>query len=145
MDAGAGLWPVPEGTLVEEVDAGGVACEWVSGPAVATDRAILYLHGGAYTTGSLATHRRHVAQLSAAAGARVLNVEYRLAPEKALQHSRRVAISALCCGIENSGNIARSGARNIIRSVLAAFKKLQILSQHGGPGIGMATRVTLAR
>ena len=35
-------------------------------PGVATDRAILYVHGGAYTTGSLVTHRRHVAQLSAA-------------------------------------------------------------------------------
>jgi acetyl esterase/lipase len=53
----------------------------VSAPGVATDRAILYVHGGAYTTGSLVTHRRHVAQLSAAAGARVLNVDYRLAPE----------------------------------------------------------------
>jgi monoterpene epsilon-lactone hydrolase len=81
MDAGAGLFPMPEGALVEEVDAGGVPCEWVSAPGVATDRAILYVHGGAYTVGSLATHRRHVAQLSAAAGARVLNVDYRLAPE----------------------------------------------------------------
>jgi monoterpene epsilon-lactone hydrolase len=81
MEEGTSLWPIPEGTTVEPVDAGGVPCEWVSAPGVATDRAVLYLHGGAYTTGSLATHRRHVAQLSAAAGARVLNVDYRLAPE----------------------------------------------------------------
>jgi epsilon-lactone hydrolase len=81
MEAATGLWPMPEATLVEPVDAGGIPAEWVAGPDVATDRAILYLHGGAYTTGSLATHRRHVAQLSASAGARVLNVDYRLAPE----------------------------------------------------------------
>jgi epsilon-lactone hydrolase len=81
MEAATGLWPMPEATLVEPVDAGGIPAEWVAGPDVATDRAILYLHGGAYTTGSLATHRRHVAQLSATAGARVLNVDYRLAPE----------------------------------------------------------------
>jgi monoterpene epsilon-lactone hydrolase len=81
MEAATGLWPLPERTRVEPVDADGVRCEWVSGPAAAADRAILYVHGGAYTTGSLATHRRHVAQLSMASGARVLNVDYRLAPE----------------------------------------------------------------
>jgi acetyl esterase/lipase len=81
MEAASGLWPMPEGTVVQEVDAGGVPCEWVAGPGVAANSVVLYLHGGAYTTGSLATHRRHVAQLSVAAGARVLNVDYRLAPE----------------------------------------------------------------
>jgi acetyl esterase/lipase len=81
MEAATGMWPLPDGTSIELVDASGVTCEWVAAPAVATDRAILYVHGGAYTTGSLGTHRRHVAQLSAAAGAPVLNVDYRLAPE----------------------------------------------------------------
>ena len=81
MEAATDLWPLPVATHVEAVVAGGVPCEWVAAPGAARDRAILYVHGGAYTTGSLATHRRHVAQLSAAAGARILNVDYRLAPE----------------------------------------------------------------
>ena len=81
MEAATSLWPVPEDTSVERVEADGVPCEWVAAPGAAADRAILYVHGGAYTTGSLATHRRHVAQLSAATNARVLNVDYRLAPE----------------------------------------------------------------
>lgn len=81
MEAATGMWPLPEGVDVEAVEAGGVPCEWVTAAGARTDRAILYVHGGAYTTGSLNTHRRHVAQLSAAAGARVLNVDYRLAPE----------------------------------------------------------------
>lgn len=81
MEAATGIWPLPEGATAEAVDAGGVPCEWVGMPGVATDRAVLYVHGGAYTTGSLVTHRRHVAQLAGAAGARVLNVDYRLAPE----------------------------------------------------------------
>lgn len=81
MEAATATWPVPDDTGVQPVVASGVPCEWVAAPGVAEDRAILYLHGGAYTTGSLGTHRRHVAQLSAAAGARVLNVDYRLAPE----------------------------------------------------------------
>ncbi len=81
MEEATSAWPLPEGTQVEAVDAAGVPCEWVSGPDLAADRTVLYVHGGAYTTGSLVTHRRHVAQLSTAAGARVLNVDYRLAPE----------------------------------------------------------------
>src|SRR6188768_3213007 len=81
MEEATSLWPVPDDTVVEPVEADGVPCEWVTAPGAAADRAILYVHGGAYTTGSLGTHRRHVAQLSAAAGARVLNVDYRLAPE----------------------------------------------------------------
>ena len=68
MEAATGIWPLPEGATAEPVDAGGVPCEWVAMPGVATDRAVLYVHGGAYTTGSLVTHRRHVAQLSGGVG-----------------------------------------------------------------------------
>jgi acetyl esterase/lipase len=42
---------------------------------------VLYLHGGGYCLGSLASHRALVARLSAEAKARVLSVDYRLAPE----------------------------------------------------------------
>ncbi len=79
-EATRGLAP-PEGTVVEPVVADGVPCEWIAAPGARTDRAVLYLHGGAYTAGSLNTHRLHVANLSAACGARILNVDYRLAPE----------------------------------------------------------------
>lgn len=44
-------------------------------------RAVLHLHGGAYTTGSIHTHRGFAAGLSAAARVPVHLLEYRLAPE----------------------------------------------------------------
>ena len=78
--ATAGLSP-PATTTVVPVDAGGVPAEWVTAQGARRDAALLYLHGGAYTAGSLATHRLHVANLSAATGVAVLNVDYRLAPE----------------------------------------------------------------
>ncbi|MFO1062132.1 MAG: hypothetical protein U1E53_34815, partial [Dongiaceae bacterium] len=43
---------------VEAVDAGGVPAEWVAAPGCDPQRAVLYLHGGGYAIGSLATHRR---------------------------------------------------------------------------------------
>jgi acetyl esterase/lipase len=65
----------------EKVDAGGVPAEWVAAPGIDTGRAVLYLHGGGYVIGSLNTHRRLAYDISAASGARVLVIDYRLAPE----------------------------------------------------------------
>ena len=65
----------------EPVDAGGVPAEWVAAPGIDAERAVLYLHGGGYAIGSLNTHRRLAYDISAAAGARVLVIDYRLAPE----------------------------------------------------------------
>jgi len=50
-------------------------------PAPTADRAILYLHGGGYIMGSINTHRELIARLSKAAQARILALDYRLAPE----------------------------------------------------------------
>jgi monoterpene epsilon-lactone hydrolase len=63
------------------VDAGGVAGEWVEVPGAEADRAILYLHGGAYVGGSARSHRSLTGELSRTAHARVLAIDYRLAPE----------------------------------------------------------------
>jgi epsilon-lactone hydrolase len=79
---------------VEPVDAGGVTCEWVRAPGVRDDRAIVYLHGGGFQIGSLASHRELMAQLSAASGARVLGVGYRLAPEHRFPAALEDALSA---------------------------------------------------
>ena len=65
----------------DKVDAGGVAAEWVAAPEFDPDRAVLYLHGGGYAIGSINTHRRLAYDISAACGARMLVIDYRLAPE----------------------------------------------------------------
>jgi len=65
----------------ERVNAGGVDAEWVCAPGAASDRFVLYLHGGGYVIGSVKTHRDLMARLSRAAKARVLGLNYRLAPE----------------------------------------------------------------
>jgi acetyl esterase/lipase len=44
-------------------------------------RAVLYLHGGGFTIGSLTTHRALATHLAAASGATVHLLDYRLAPE----------------------------------------------------------------
>lgn len=72
---------LPEDVRCELVDAGGVPAEWVTTPGVEAERVICYLHGGGYVLGSINTHRELASRLSRAASARVLILDYRLAPE----------------------------------------------------------------
>ncbi|HEY2107371.1 MAG TPA: alpha/beta hydrolase [Candidatus Binataceae bacterium] len=65
----------------ERVNANGVDSEWIAAPGAAADRAVLYLHGGGYVLGSVATHRDLIGRISRAAQARVLGLNYRLGPE----------------------------------------------------------------
>lgn len=75
------LLPKHPDARCETVDAGGVPGEWIAAPGAADDRVIYYLHGGGYVVGSVDTHRDLIYRLSRAAAARVLAVNYRLAPE----------------------------------------------------------------
>ena len=63
------------------MSANGVAAEWVAAAEARADRAVLYLHGGGYCIGSVNTHRQLACDLSRATGARLLLIDYRLAPE----------------------------------------------------------------
>jgi|SRR5579885_2820373 acetyl esterase/lipase len=77
----AAMFPVAGDVKCEPVSAGGVKAEWVSAPGADPNRAILYLHGGGYVIGSINTHRSLAGRLSRASKARVLLIDYRLAPE----------------------------------------------------------------
>jgi epsilon-lactone hydrolase len=62
-------------------EAGGAPAEWTLLDGVAPRGTILYFHGGAYRQGSIASHRRLLANLCVPTGMRGLNIGYRLAPE----------------------------------------------------------------
>jgi acetyl esterase/lipase len=81
FEAMAGAFATAEDVTFQAVDAGGVPSEWVRTPGVAEDGAVLYLHGGGYVIGSVATHRSLVGRIARASGLRALSVDYRLAPE----------------------------------------------------------------
>ena len=81
MESMLGAVPLPAGVIREAREVNGVPAEWISMPGAAADRAVLYFHGGGYVIGSIATHRELAARLSAASGARVLLIDYRLGPE----------------------------------------------------------------
>ncbi len=71
----------PEGTRTSALRAGGVDAEWIDFDGADGERAILYLHGGGYVVGSIASHRALCARIAMAAGVRALIIDYRLGPE----------------------------------------------------------------
>jgi acetyl esterase/lipase len=85
--------PGPEIAL-EPVEAAGIPAEWIVAPGADRSRAILYLHGGGYAVGSIATHRGLVGRLSAASGAVGLAIDYRLAPEHPFPAAVEDAVAA---------------------------------------------------
>jgi len=81
MEVSLTQFQLPTDVHCEPVNAGGVPAEWITTPGVVAERVIYYLHGGGYVMGSVNTHREMVSRLSRAANARVLILNYRLAPE----------------------------------------------------------------
>jgi len=80
-EAFAQLTTDPDGVTWTEVDAGGVPAIWADPADGARDRVLEYVHGGGYVIGTADYYRRLTGHLANALGCRVLNVDYRLAPE----------------------------------------------------------------
>jgi monoterpene epsilon-lactone hydrolase len=73
--------PMGADVTAAPLDVDGLPAEWVVAAGADTHRVVLYLHGGGYVMGSLTSHRKLAGDVSRAAGARVLLLDYRLAPE----------------------------------------------------------------
>jgi epsilon-lactone hydrolase len=72
---------VADDIKLSAVDLDGVPGEWSIAPGSDESRVLIFLHGGGYCSGSIASHRRMVTEAGRAAGARTLAISYRLAPE----------------------------------------------------------------
>lgn len=85
VDKAAKLKVLPDDAVCERVTLPSCRAEWVT-PDVAAetgpgDRVLLYLHGGAFLTCGLNTHRRLVAAIARECGSRALSVDYRMMPK----------------------------------------------------------------
>jgi epsilon-lactone hydrolase len=81
MMSRAPAYPKPADITWEPLDAAGLPAEWVIPDDCAPGRAIVYFHGGGYATGTLESTRALCSHIARATRARLLVVDYRLAPE----------------------------------------------------------------
>jgi epsilon-lactone hydrolase len=73
--------PLPQRNAVQPLRDAPIGGEWVTPPKLDDGPVVLYLHGGGYVSGSPRTHRLVTTQIALIAQARLLAVDYRLAPE----------------------------------------------------------------
>jgi monoterpene epsilon-lactone hydrolase len=64
IDQIGAMFPVDPESKSETVHASSVKAEWVRAPDVDDGRVILYLHGGGFVSGTIATHRALVAAVT---------------------------------------------------------------------------------
>ncbi len=76
--------------------ADGVRGQVLTPPDCDDGRAVLYLHGGGYVFGSLVSHGGMVAEVARACGCRVLQLDYRRAPE----HPYPAAVEDACAAYD---------------------------------------------
>lgn len=131
----------PAGVTCTPVEAAGVSAEWSVAEGAAEDKVILYVHGGGYVMGSAGSHRDMTGRLSKAAGARVLSLNYRLAPEHPFPAPVDDAVAAykwlLDQGIRPS-NIAVAGdsaGGGLALATLLALRDRDLPSPAAGVGI----------
>jgi monoterpene epsilon-lactone hydrolase len=81
LEDGARNLPMPPNVEVKRTTVGNIAAEWLRPVGTTDNRAVLYLHGGAYTMGSCTTHRALASRIAIASQTPALLPEFRLAPE----------------------------------------------------------------
>jgi len=114
-----------------------VGAEWVCAPNADPKRRIVYLHGGGWMAGDLYSHRPIAAALSKVAGAAVLLVDYRLAPEfpfpAGLQDCIAATTFAQAHGPDGPGEAARLALVGDSAGGNFAAASCFRLTQSGGP------------
>jgi acetyl esterase/lipase len=95
LDALLGGAPLAERVEEQAVDAGGVAAIWLQRNGGARDPVLAYFHGGGYRIGSARAWRAYGSHLALACRARVLLIDYRLAPEHPFPAAVEDAVAAV--------------------------------------------------
>ena len=85
----SGKFRAPPDAERTHADAAGVPCEWLDLPQSRPERVLLYIHGGGFIVRMPNLYARFAARVGRALGARVLLVDYRLAPEHPFPGRRR--------------------------------------------------------
>jgi acetyl esterase/lipase len=119
--------PVPADVTTSSGSLGGIPVVNVAAAGAGPASVIVYLHGGAYAIGTAASSVGLVSDLARRAGARLVTVDYRLAPE----HPHPAAIDD-----------AVAAYRGLLDSGVAA-SAIAIAGESAGAGLAAATLVAL--
>jgi len=127
FDAMLMMTPLPDDASVEEITIEQINADWVSVPESDENRVVLYLHGGGYVIGSNVGYREFASRMARTTRARVLLLNYRLAPENPFPAAVDDAVMAY---------------RWLLSQGFAA-DRIMIAGDSAGGGLAVATLVAL--
>ncbi|MEZ4609903.1 MAG: alpha/beta hydrolase [Caldilineaceae bacterium] len=81
VDRASARMKLPKGVQTTPVRIEQMDAEWITPEGAAEDKVLFYIHGGGFISGSVLTHRMHVAKFALGSGFKSLLFNYRLAPE----------------------------------------------------------------
>ncbi|MGW5106707.1 alpha/beta hydrolase fold domain-containing protein [Nocardia sp. NPDC004123] len=137
----------PQDVAVRPINAGGVPSLLLTPPQPATGT-VLYLHGGAYISGSAFGYQALAGALAAAANTRTLLPDYRLAPEYPFPAAVEDALRAYLWLVEGGTDPEQillagdSSGAHLVLSTLIGIKNRQLPAPVGAvllcPGVDLA-------
>lgn len=119
--------PLADDISVKRIEIAGRSAEILTAPTGTGGGLILYLHGGGYVYGSLASHRGLVGEIARATACEVMQLDYRLAPEYPFPSALEDAASAV-------KELYGSGV---------APERLVLMGDSAGAGLVLATLLAL--
>lgn len=120
--------PLPDDISTKQTELGSVPVVTVETPELDPSVVVLYFHGGAYALGSAADSVGLAADVSRRVGAKVISVDYRLAPEHPFPAALDDAVAAyralLGEGVPSSriAFVGESAGGGLVASALVALK-----------------------
>ena len=127
MEKMAKFAKLPPNIQFKKITFNGMAAEWIYTDIAREERVILFLHGGGYNLCSINTHRELAAHIAKKSDAKVLLIDYRLAPEHPFPAALEDAISAY---------------RWLLDSGLTG-KNIAIAGDSAGGGLALATTISI--
>jgi acetyl esterase len=137
-----GAMPVENPTPVANVSdrlAGDVPIRVYTPPGEGPHPLMVYYHGGGWVVGDLDTHDEPCRQFAVTAGAVVVAVDYRLAPEAKCPAAAEDSYAATCWAVANAAELGADGSRLIVAGDSAGGNLAAVVSMmardRDGPAI----------
>src|SRR6202023_1790268 len=104
-------------------------------PAGAPRGTVLFFHGGGFVLGDLESHHRLCGRLAAQSGARVVAVDYRLAPEHPFPAATDDAAAAVDWGMPRLDELGGAGAGFVVAGDSAGGNLAAVVAQQAGDSV----------
>jgi acetyl esterase/lipase len=138
---------IPEDITVEKLDIDGIYGEYIIPENAPENKILMYIHGGGFISGDCNSHRMHMVNFAQGTGVKVLQFNYRMAPEDPFPAPVEDCVKVYCqllkkYPVENIIIGGESAGGTLTLSTLAALKKMEIPYPAGSFAVSPVTNLS---